>query len=40
MDRYVDVLWFVFHVYELLWIMYTHSCYVSKFMMKHTQKLD
>ena len=40
--RYVCVIWFDFHVLQLLHIRFTqwNMCCISKCMMKHQQKLD
>ena len=40
--RYVGVIWFVFHVLQLLPIRLTqqNSCCISKSLMKHLQRLD
>ena len=40
--RYVGVIWFVFHVPQLLLIIFTqqNSCCTSNSLMKHLQKLD
>ena len=40
--RYEGVMWFVFHVLQLLPIKFTQQnlCCISKSIMKHMQKLD
>ena len=40
--RYVSVIWFIFHVFQILWIIFTQwsICSISKSMIKHHQNLD
>ena len=42
LERFVDVIWFIFHVLQLLLIRFTQRnlCCIREFMMKHQQKPD